>query len=305
MDKGHIYDDTYKYIFSNKRIFLQLIKSFVTEDFVKDITLEGIDLVDRSFISEEFLSRESDIIYRITLKDTEAYIYILLEFQSTVDKSIPIRMLLYIIQFYDLLLRNSQKGLLPSVFPILLYNGRANWTIPSNVKELIDKRIPEKYIPGFEYYKIIEKDIPDDVLLKLHNLVSAIIYLEKRKDEKGLKEAINKVTDLIKDENIIDIRMFAIWFKRMFRQKVDIEEYDKITNLAEVKNMLTAIADEIMQKGIEKGFEKGIEKGFEKGIEKGEKKERCAVAKKMKDLGYSVNEISEITGLSTEEIAEL
>ena len=63
-------------------------------------------------------------------------------------------MLLYIMGFYDLLLRNSQKGKLPSVFPILLYNGNEDWTIPGNISELIDNRIPAKYIPSFEYYKI-------------------------------------------------------------------------------------------------------------------------------------------------------
>ena len=129
------YDNAYKYLFSNKRIFFQLITSFVKEDFVTKITLDNIELLDKSFVSDEFLARESDIIYRIKLQDSEVYIYFLLEFQSTVDKSIPIRMLLYLLQFYDLLLRNSQKGLLPSVFPLLLYNGQEDWTIPSNVRD--------------------------------------------------------------------------------------------------------------------------------------------------------------------------
>jgi predicted transposase/invertase (TIGR01784 family) len=284
-------------------IMIMLIKSFVKEDFIADISLKDITLVDRSFVSDEFLNRESDIIYKVNLKDvstslrsdsmlkwsTEAYIYILLEFQSTVDKTIPVRMLLYINQFYDLLFRNSQKGLLPSVFPILLYTGQDNWTIPSNIRDLIDKRIPEKYIPSFEYYKIVEKDIPDEVLLRLHNLISAIIYLEKRKDEKNLREAINRIIELIKDESIIDIRMFTIWFKRMFRQKVDVEEYNKITDLTEVNNMLTAIADEIM----------------EKGIKKGKRKEKLEVAKKMKDEGLDIAFISRITGLTEEEIEKL
>ena len=35
----------------------------------------------------------------------------------------------------------------------------------SNVSDLIDKCIPQKYIPSFEYFKIVEKDIPDEVLL--------------------------------------------------------------------------------------------------------------------------------------------
>jgi predicted transposase/invertase (TIGR01784 family) len=319
MSKSRDYDGTYKYLFSNKRIFYQLIKSFVKEDFITDISLDDITLVDRSFVSDEFLSRESDIIYKVNLKDvstslrsdtrlkwsTEAYIYILLEFQSTVDKTIPIRMALYTFQFYDLLFRNSQKGLLPSVFPILLYTGPDNWTIPSNIRDLIDKRIPEKYIPSFEYYKIIEKDIPDEVLLKLHNLISAIIYLEKRKDEKSLREAIDKVIELIKNENIIDIRMFTIWFRRMFRQKVEVEEYNKITNLTEVNNMLTAIADEIMEKGIKKGKIEGKLEGKIEGKIEGKLEEKREVAKKLKDEGLDIALISRTTGLTEEEIEKL
>ena len=283
------YDDAYKFLFSNKKIFLQLLQSFVDEDFIKDIHLDDIDLLDKSFVSDEFLQRESDIIYRIKLKANEIYIYILVEFQSTVDKSIPVRMLLYLLQFYDLLLRNSRKGNLPAVFPVLLYNGSQDWTIPSNIKDLIDKTIPEKYIPSFEYYKIIEKNIPDEKLEKLQNLVSAIIYLEKKRDEQGIGEAINKVVEMIKEENIKELRMFTIWFKRMFHQRVNPEDTDKISNLMEVKSMLTEVADKLIEKGKIEGKIEG----------------KCELAKKMKELDYSISEISKITGLSSEEIEKL
>ena len=283
------YDNAYKYIFSNKTIFCQLIKSFVEEDFVKQISVKNLDLLDKSFVTDEFIQRESDIIYRVKLAERDIYIYILLEFQSTVDKTIPVRMLLYLIQFYDFLYRNSQKGKLPSVFPVLIYNGQDDWTIPSNIRDLIDIQIPEKYIPHFEYYKIIEKDIPDEILLKIHNLASAIIYLEKRKDEKGLKEAIDNVINLIKDENIIDLRMFSVWFKRMFSQQAETEEIMKINNIVEVKTMLQAVADKIYERGIEKGIEK---KAYND-------------AQKMIDKGYPAEEIADITGLYLAEIKRL
>jgi predicted transposase YdaD len=92
------YDSAYKYLFSNKRIFHQFLTRFVDEGFTKKIKLEDIEQVDRSFVSDEFLQRESDIIYKVKLEGREVYIYVLLEFQSTVDKSIPVRMLLYILQ---------------------------------------------------------------------------------------------------------------------------------------------------------------------------------------------------------------
>jgi len=202
-------------------------------------------------------------------------------------------MLLYLTQFYDLLLRNSKKGLLPAVFPLLLYNGQDDWAIPVNIRDLIDKKIPEKYIPSFEYYKIIEKDIPDETLEKLHNLVSAVIYLEKRKDEKGLREAVDKVVEMIKNESLIDLRMFTIWFKRMFRQKINLKESDKISNLKEINNMLTSIADEIKEKGKLEGILEGKMEG------------KLEDAKKMKEKGYSIEAITEITGLSKEEIKKL
>lgn len=283
------YDSAYKYIFSNKTIFCQLIKSFVDEDFVKEIDESHIDLMDKSFVSDEFLQRESDIIYRVKLGKKDIYIYILLEFQSTVDKTIPVRMLLYLIQFYDLLFRNSQKGKLPAVFPILIYNGQDNWTVPVNIKDLIDRRIPDKYIPSFEYYNIIEKNIPDDVLLKIHNIASAIIYLEKIKDEKKLKQAIDNAITLIEKENIIDIRMFAIWFKRIFKQKVNPVEINKINNLMEAKTMLISVADQILEKGKKEGKKEG----------------KIDAARKMLEKGYSIEEIIEITGLSKEELKEL
>ena len=246
-------------------------------------------MLDKSFVTDEFLQRESDIIYRVELNKKDIYIYILLEFQSTVDKTIPVRMLLYLIQFYDLLLRNSRKGKLPSVFPLLIYNGQDDWTIPSNIIDLIDRRIPEKYIPSFEYYSIIEKEIPDKVLLKIHNLASAIIYLEKINDEKKLREAVDKVVDLIEKENIIDVRMFTIWFKRLFSQKVSEKEIEKITNITEVKTMLSSVAEQILERGIKEGIKEG----------------KIDDAINMKKEGISVEIISRCTGLTLEEIEKL
>jgi predicted transposase/invertase (TIGR01784 family) len=141
------YDSAYKYLFSNKRIFHQFLTQFIDESFTRKIRLEDIEQVDRSFVSDEFLKRESDIIYKVKLEGREVYIYVLLEFQSTVDKSIPVWMLLYILQLYDQLIRNSRRGKLPAVFPILLYNGSEKWTVGRDIARLIEQSIPAKYIP--------------------------------------------------------------------------------------------------------------------------------------------------------------
>ncbi|KQC06869.1 MAG: hypothetical protein APR55_04520, partial [Methanolinea sp. SDB] len=236
------YDSAYKYLFSNKRIFHQFLTQFIDESFTRKIKLEDIEQVDRSFVSDEFLQRESDIIYKVKLGGREVYIYVLLEFQSTVDKSIPVRMLLYILQLYDQLYRNSRKGKLPAVFPILLYNGSEKWTVGRDLATLIEQSIPRKYIPSFQYYAVIEKEVPDRVLKRVKGLVSAIIYLEKQGDEAALGQAIETVIELIREEQPEQLRMFSTWVNRMFGKVLSEEEADRITELTEVKSMLAQLA---------------------------------------------------------------
>ena len=56
--------------------------------------------LDKSFITDDFKEKESDLIYKISFNGQELYIYLLIEFQSTVDKFMAIRMLRYICEFY-------------------------------------------------------------------------------------------------------------------------------------------------------------------------------------------------------------
>ena len=57
--------------------------------------------------------------------------------------------------------------------------------------------------------------------------------------------------------------------------------------------------------GMEQGIQEGMAKGMEQGMAKGAKDKAVEMAKKMKDKGTDVGFISEITGLSGEEIEYL
>ena len=70
---------------------------------------------------------------------------------------------------------------------------------------------------------------------------------------------------------------------------VDFVETEKIFNLTKVKNMLTAIADQIKMEGKIEGKLEG----------------KLEVAKKMKEEGLDIVLIMKITGLLKEEIEKL
>ncbi|HIR95480.1 MAG TPA: Rpn family recombination-promoting nuclease/putative transposase, partial [Candidatus Coprenecus stercorigallinarum] len=60
-----------------------------------------------------------------------------------------------------------------------------------------------------------------------------------------------------------------------------------------------------LEKGMKQGLEKGMKQGLEQGLEQGQQEERIRNARGMKAKGIPVEVISEITGLTTEEVGKL
>lgn len=63
--------------------------------------------------------------------------------------------------------------------------------------------------------------------------------------------------------------------------------------------------DRAKKQGIKTGIEKGIKTGIEKGKKEGERKKAIEAAKKMKKSGFESSIISDIVGLSIEEVEKL
>lgn len=80
------HDSRYKYLFSHPGFVDRLLSSFVNEPFVREIDFDRLERVNASFVSQEFQQRESDIIWKLPLKGSTVYLFLLLEFQSTVDR---------------------------------------------------------------------------------------------------------------------------------------------------------------------------------------------------------------------------
>ena len=113
------------------------------------------------------------------------------------------------------------------------------------------------------------------------NSQEVVNIMEKDKD---IKTAGEKLKYLSKDE---EIRRIAELKEKARRDAVAVEQFN-------------------IRKGLEKGFKQGLEDGMEEGmkqgIEQGCKQEKMLVAKKMMCKNMDIKIISEITGLSEEEI---
>ncbi|MDC7233902.1 MAG: Rpn family recombination-promoting nuclease/putative transposase [Spirochaetales bacterium] len=285
------FDSAYKALISNPRIFYQLIRFFVDEDFVKNLKPENIKQLEKSsFISPEFLQREADMIYRVELSGKEIYFYILLEFQSSPDKRIPVRLFSYLLLFYDQLIKHSQKGKLPAVFPMVLYNGEKPWNVPLSLQDLIeDSIIPASYIPHVRYYLLEERNVLDSKLEEVKNLAAAVIYFERHNREEEMIKTIRKIENLLADEDFSDIRQYLLWVFRISGESVSPDEIQKLRNKTEGQGMLETLGDRLMEKG------------------RKEERERLLphIVKSLLESHVDIKIVSKSTGLSEDEIKKI
>ena len=252
----NFHDVGYKKLFSNPVYLEQLLTCFVEEDFIQELDFSTLERLDKSFITEEFKEKESDLIYKINFKEKPIYIFLLLEFQSTVDPYMALRFLRYICEFYQSFITDKKVKKLPAVFPLLLYNGEARWTAPQNINELIETSISSKYIPNFKYYKIAENEFSKEFLEHIHNAVSAIFYLENS-DHETIIENIDKLRDYIKNEPNHVIDLFSNWLGHYikYHDLIAPEDLSKLIKEGkEIKPMLESsmkrFNEELKQQGM-------------------------------------------------------
>ncbi len=294
MKNSHQHDRRYKKLFSHPLLLRELLESFVEEDFIQELDFSSLERLDKSFITDRFKEKESDLIYKINFKGEDIYIYLLIEFQSTVDKFMALRILRYICEFYEFLVQQKVKKL-PPVFPLLLYNGDARWTGKLNINELINHVIPLKYIPDFRYYPVLENEIPKKALLEIENAVSAIFYIENSSIEETRKN-IKKITKLLMTESPEVLTLFKNWFNDLLGQK-DAEIIETIEKIEETHEMFaTALKkhdDELRRTSKHEGIQEGILEG------------KREIAKTLLEENMPVKRIAEITGLGIKEIRDL
>ncbi|HAX73506.1 MAG TPA: transposase, partial [Firmicutes bacterium] len=108
------------------------------------LRLEDLKLISSEGVDDEFKKKSGDIVYEATIDGQDIIFIIMLEFQSSVDYSMPVRLLQYMLiqlnrYMADHYRQPNVKDLkLPIIFPIVLYNGKEKWNAALELKDLYE-----------------------------------------------------------------------------------------------------------------------------------------------------------------------
>lgn len=93
--------------------------------------------------------------------------------------------------------------------------------------------------------------------------------------------------------------------KKAMDELEEISQDEELRRVAELEEK--AIKDEKnrLRHATKEGYDKGLQNGLKQGLAKGEKSKSIEIAKKLLELGHSIEEVLEITGLSQEELENI
>jgi predicted transposase YdaD len=266
------HDQAYKLLFSHPQMVRDLLEGFVRDDWISELDFSSLEKVSSRYVSDDLRKRSNDVVWRVRWGTEWVYVYLLLEFQSGVERYMAVRIQNYVSLLYQDLIRTKQLGAggkLPPVLPIVLYNGARRWRSPVVLDELIQRgpRALAPYQPQMRYLLIDEGLYLESELETLRNLVAALVRLENSRTPVDVLRIVSSLAEWLKAPEQASLRRaFVVWINRVILARkpggpvVGVEELEVMSTLLEVR----------MREWDEASREKGREEGLQEGLREGE-----------------------------------
>ncbi|GAA5253112.1 Rpn family recombination-promoting nuclease/putative transposase [Candidatus Rickettsia kedanie] len=174
----------------------EFLEHYLPASFKNKINLDSIKIEKESFVTDSLRKRLSDVVYSVSLKknnikdsttesanNDKAYVYVLIEHQSSSDYWIAFRLWQYMLllceRHKDNLSKNHNsensiqnkqgRGTLPLICPIVVYASDKPYNVPRSFWELFEDSKTAKEIMGDEYLLVdLQKQSDDEIEKKQH-----------------------------------------------------------------------------------------------------------------------------------------
>ena len=217
---GPMQDPNYKRLFSFPRMVEDLLRAFLPGEVLAELDFSTLRKLPAEYVSDELLQRHGDCVWRIHRRGQWLYLLVLLEFQSTEEPRMALRILTYTSLLYQELVRNDAldaRGRLPAVLPVVLYTGEARWRAAVEVGELIAPVGPElaPYQPSQRYLVVDGRHVGAEDLPG-RNLMGAVLGLEQSRGPEDLVRVVEKLVEWLRDSHDGELkRAFTDWVWQM------------------------------------------------------------------------------------------
>ena len=268
----------------------------------KDITAQNLELYNKEFVTDKFEKNETDIVYKVS----NLNVYIIIEHQSTADRTMPYRVRRYKAALMESLINKKEMKKagykLPRIIAIVLYIGKQKW---ENLK-LEDMQEPLEWYREVdnEFILVDANNLKKEEILQGNLIITKIMFLER---EENLEDIIKDIEIIMDKEKIKQDLQYKELLKVFIEYTFINKKYKAIRKYIEslINKIFDEKGDDETMSHVTQLFDEAFDKAERRGEKKGETKKQKEIAKAMKADKVSYEIISKFTGLKLEEIEKL
>jgi len=298
------HDQLVKKVLENPIAARELMEEYLPASFKQLVDLSTIKVEKESFIEEHLTKRLSDLVLSVKTKDNEkAFVYSVIEHQSSSDYFISFRLLKYSLLLLERHIDKQAKNKLPLICPLVIYHGARKYQAPRNFWQLFSHpELAKEFIAG--NYNLLDLNSMQDNDINYEKHLSIILYMLKHVHQRDKLKLIEDIFKNCQPAILIDKKQDFIYTKLILwycdskisadkKQEVRKIILDNLPNEKDGVNVMKSIADTYIEEGEARGEEKGKAKGIEQTA--------INMLKQKADIKF----ISSVTGLSIELLLKL
>ena len=272
-------DAIHKLLCSFPRVIADILRGYLGGKLVGRLDFRTLQQVSAERVTQALKRRLNDAVWRVRCDDgTWVWVYLVLEFQSSPDPRMALRMLGYVAALYEELerLEEFRRGKVPAVLAVVLYNGEREWVGALDTRERI------ALAPGSDVvemlprmrFPVIDERRAGRRAAELRNVAGLMFQLWNLSSLEELAELVGRLRTWLGGAGERSLREA---FETVLVEQVipayfeEGSEMRGARGLSIIENMLRGsvvpFAVQYERRGQRKGLEKGLERGREEGRE--------------------------------------
>jgi predicted transposase/invertase (TIGR01784 family) len=288
------HDQFFRESMKDPRIAQEFLKTHLPDDLRTLVNFNVLELQPRS--QSNAVRRESivDVLFKTKIDGKEAYLYLLLEHQSTPDPLMSFRVLQYTVNAIHEHLRHHKTTKIPLIYPLVVYHGRPYQFI-TNINELVDapKELVDRYF--LKPFQLLDLNQIDDDVIRQDTWSGIIKFVLKHIFDSDMLPVFLSVIPILKfliENDGHDVCGIVLQYAIESGEFSDVEAFFDLIN----KNVSHEVGESIMSLADKLRHEGKLE---------GELNKEREIAKRMLDEGAEPAFVAKVTGLSLDKIKVL
>ena len=276
--------------------FLEL---YLNPKVIRQCDLASLSIEPSSYLDNELRKKYSDVVYKLDLKDKTscAYVYVLIEHQSSAQKLMPLRILKYQLEIIQThVAKYKIDGNLPLVVPLVFYNGNESpYPYSTDIVDLFANKDLISEI-GIGKFGLIDLTVThEDEILK-HKQLALLEMCLKHINARDFNAVIDFIVNacIVANKDKISKKLFdsALSYLMNAKERKELNPLfiKLIDNLHECEVDIMTYAEELKLEGMQQGIEKGIQQN-----------QQQMVLEMIKE-GLAISTIEKISHLNKKEI---